>query len=138
MSERAGGRLLGADCHAPPRPQCAIFAAPNRGLYPFALNSRLGALGGAVAEKLILVGLIPEVMVIHADEQVVWISDAGHLKVEFDPKRCPFSSNVFQAPAGMRLMSGTPRPGTKPSSYKYRLWLNDQLIGGGEIILREK
>ncbi len=91
-----------------------------------------------MAEKLILVGLIPEVMVIHPDEPVVWLSDSGHLKVEFDPHRCPFSSNVFQAPAGMRLISGTPRPGTKPGSYKYRLWLNDQLIGTGEIILRER
>ena len=91
-----------------------------------------------MAEKVILVGLIPEVMVIQPDEQVVWLSDAGHVRVEFDPNRCPFSSNVFQAPAGMRLLSGTPRPGTKPGSYKYRLWLNDQMIGGGEIILREK
>jgi hypothetical protein len=89
-------------------------------------------------EKLVLVGLIPEAMVISADEQVVWVSDAGQLKVEFDPNRCPFSSNVFQAPAGMRLLSGPPRPGTKPASYKYRLWLNDQLIGMGEVILREK
>ena len=91
-----------------------------------------------MAEKLVLVGLIPEVMVIHPGDQVAWLSDAGHLKVEFDPNRCPFSSNVFQAPAGMRLLSGTPRPGTKPGSYKYRLWLNDQLIGGGEVILRER
>lgn len=91
-----------------------------------------------MAEKLILVGLIPEVLVIQPDEQVVWLSDAGNLKVEFDPNRCPFSSNVFQAPVRMRLSSGTPRPGTKPGSYKYRLWLNDQMIGGGEIILREK
>jgi len=91
-----------------------------------------------MAEKLILVGLIPEVLVIQPDEQVVWLSDAGHLKVEFDPNRCPFSSNVFQAPVRMRLSSGTPRPGTKPGSYKYRLWLNDQMIGSGEIILRTK
>ncbi len=91
-----------------------------------------------MAEKLVLVGLIPEVMVIQPGDQVAWLSDAGHLKVEFDPNRCPFSSNVFQAPAGMRLLSGTPRPGTKPGSYKYRLWLNDQLIGGGEVILRER
>ena len=91
-----------------------------------------------MVEKLILVGLIPEVLVIQPDEQVVWLSDAGHLKVEFDPNRCPFSSNVFQAPVRMRLSSGTPRPGTKPGSYKYRLWLNDQRIGSGEIILREK
>ncbi len=91
-----------------------------------------------MAEKLILVGLIPEVVVIQPDEQVAWLSDAGQLRIEFDPNRCPFSSNVFQAPAGMRLLSGTPRPATKPGSYKYRLWLNDQLIGGGEVLLREK
>ncbi len=91
-----------------------------------------------MAEKLILVGFIPEVMALRPDDQVVWLSDAGHLRIEFDPHRCPFSSNVFQAPAGMRLLSGTPRPGTKPGSYKYRLWLNDQMIGSGEIILREK
>lgn len=91
-----------------------------------------------MAEKLVLVGLIPEVTVVHPDEQVMWFSDAGHMKVEFDPNRCPFSSNVFQAPAGMRLLSGTPRPGAKPASYKYRLWLNDQLIGSGEVIVRQK
>lgn len=91
-----------------------------------------------MSEKTILVGLIPETMVIEAEEQVAWISNAGSLKIEFDPNRCPFSSNVFQVPAGMRLLSGTPRPGTKPGSYRYRLWLNDQLVGGGEVVLREK
>ena len=90
-----------------------------------------------MAEKLVLVGLIPEAMVISAKDQVAWVSDAGHLRIEFDPNRCPFSSNVFQAPPGMRLLSGTPRPGAKPASYRYRLWLNEQLIGGGEVILRE-
>ncbi len=90
-----------------------------------------------MAEKLILVGLIPETMVIGPADQVAWVSDAGSLKIEFDSKRCPFSSNVFQAPAGMRLLSGTARPGTKGGSYRYRLWLNDQLIGQGEVILRD-
>lgn len=91
-----------------------------------------------MAEKLVLVGVIPEVVVIHSDEQVAWYSDAGNLKVEFDPKRCPFSSNVFQAPPGMRLLSGTPRPGTKPGAYKYKLLINDLAIGIGEVIIREK
>ncbi len=91
-----------------------------------------------MTEKLVLVGFLPQVVAITPQEQVVWLSDAGHLKIEFDPKRCPFSSNVYQAPAGMRLLSGTPRPGTKPGSYKYRLWLNDQMIGTGEVLLREK
>ncbi len=91
-----------------------------------------------MAEKLVLVGLLPEIVVIGPSEQVCWVSDAGQLKIEFDPNRCPFSSNVFQAPAGMRLLSGTPRPGCNPGAYKYRLWLNEQVIGGGEVLLREK
>jgi len=91
-----------------------------------------------MAEKLVLVGVIPEVVVIHANEQVTWLSDAGNLKVEFDPKRCPFSSNVFQAPPGTRLLSGTPRPGIKPGAYKYKLSINDQVVGNGEIIIRER
>jgi hypothetical protein len=91
-----------------------------------------------MAEKPVLVGVIPEAVVIGPDDQVSWMAGESVLKVEFDPHRCPFSSNMFQAPAGMRLLSGTPRPGTKPGSFKYRLWLNDQLVGSGEIILREK
>ena len=91
-----------------------------------------------MAEKLVLVGLIPDAIVIEPNEQVAWVSTAGTMKVEFDPNRCPFQSNVFQAPAGMRLLSGTPKPGTKPGSYKYRLALNDQFVTTGEVILREK
>ena len=91
-----------------------------------------------MTEKLVLIGLLPEAIVIHTGEQVVWVSNSGNLKVEFDPNRCPFSSNVFQAPPGMRLQSGTPRPGTKPGAYKYRLSLNDQVVAHGEVIVREK
>jgi len=89
-------------------------------------------------EKLVLVGVIPEAVVIESAEQVVWLSDSGTLKIVFDPNRCPFQSNVFQAPAGRQLQSGPARPGINPGSYKYRLWLNDQPIGQGEVILREK
>jgi hypothetical protein len=92
----------------------------------------------AMAEKLVLVGVIPEIVVIGPAEQVVWLSDAANLRIEFDPNRCPFQSNVFQAPPGRQLQSGPPRPGTNPGSYKYRLWMNDQPIGHGEVILREK
>jgi hypothetical protein len=92
----------------------------------------------SMAEKTILVGVIPEAMVIGPSDQVAWVAGEGQLKVEFDPNRSPFASNIFQAPAGMRLLSGTPRPGTKPGTFRYRLWLNDQCIGSGEIILREK
>jgi hypothetical protein len=92
----------------------------------------------SMAEKLVLVGVLPEIVVIAPDEQVVWLSDTGNLKIQFDPNRCPFQSNVFQAPPGRQLQSGPPRPGTNPGAYRYRLWLNEQPIGNGEVILREK
>jgi len=91
-----------------------------------------------MAERPVLVGLIPQAVVLDPGDQVSWFSDAGILKVEFDANRCPFSSNVFQAPEGMRLMSGPVVMGTKSGSYKYRLWLNDQMVGRGEVVVREK
>src|SRR6202035_515767 len=91
-----------------------------------------------MAQRPVLVGLIPQAVVLDAGDQVSWISDAGNLRVEFDVNRCPFTSNVFQAPAGMRLLSGPPRIGTKDGTYKYRVWLNDQMVGQGEVILRGK
>jgi len=54
-----------------------------------------------MAERPVLVGLIPQVVVLDPGDQISWISDAGNLRVEFDVNRCPFSSNIFQAPAGM-------------------------------------
>ncbi len=90
-----------------------------------------------MAEKIVMVGVIPEVVAISPSEQVVWFADFGNLKVEFDPNRCPFLSNIFQAPAGMRLHSGNPRPGTKPGSYKYSLLINERIVGYGEVIVRE-
>jgi hypothetical protein len=92
----------------------------------------------AMPEKLVLVGVIPEIVVIGPADQVVWLSDTANLRIEFDPNRCPFQSNVFQAPMGRQLQSGPPRPGVNPGGYKYRLWMNDQPIGQGEVILREK
>jgi hypothetical protein len=91
-----------------------------------------------MAERPVLVGLIPQAVVLDQGDQVSWISDAGTLRVEFDTNRCPFSSNIFQAPVGMRLLSGPAVSGTKAGSYKYRLWLNDQMVGRGEVIVREK
>jgi hypothetical protein len=91
-----------------------------------------------MAERPVLVGLVPAVVVLEPGDQVSWISDSGNLRVEFDINRCPFSSNIFQAPAGMRLLSGPPRAGVKAGSFKYRLWLNEQIVGQGEVILREK
>src|SRR5260370_17818287 len=90
-----------------------------------------------MAERPVLVGLIPQAVVIDEGDQVSWISDAGNLRVEFDANRCPFSSNVFQAPAGMRLLSGPPRPASKAATYKYRVWLNDQRLAPGTSTLRE-
>jgi len=91
-----------------------------------------------MADKLVLVGVVPETIVVDPGEQVVWYSNAGNLKVEFDPQRCPFASNVFQAPPGVRLSSGATRPGLNPGSYKYRLSLNDQVVGHGEVLVRGK
>ena len=91
-----------------------------------------------MADKLVLVGVLPEVVLIEDADQVVWMAESGNLRVEFDPQRCPFSSNVFQAPPGVPLMSGTPRVGVKPGSFKYRLALNDQVIAHGEVIIRAR
>jgi len=91
-----------------------------------------------VAEKLVLVGVLPEVLALDPGEQVVWFSNSGNIKIEFDPQRSPFSSNIFQAPSGVRLMSGALRPGLSPGSYKYRLSINEQVVAHGEILLRAK
>jgi hypothetical protein len=91
-----------------------------------------------VAEKMVRVGVLPEVIVLDAGDQAVWYSNAGNMKIEFDSQRCPFSSNVFQAPPGIRLLSGPTRPGVNPGSYRYKLSLNDVIVAHGEILLREK
>ena len=90
------------------------------------------------AEKIVMVGVIPEVVGLDAGDQVTWFSNAGNIKVEFDPQRCPFASNIFQAPPGVRLSSGPPRAGLNPGSYKYRLSLNDVIVAHGEVLLRSK
>jgi hypothetical protein len=91
-----------------------------------------------MADKPILVGIFPDIVVLDGNDQVVWQPLAGNLRVEFDPQRTPFGSNVFQAPEGTRLQSGPARIGVNPGSYKYRLFLNDQLIGNGEVLIRPK
>jgi hypothetical protein len=90
-----------------------------------------------MADRNVLVGVFPEVVVLEPGDQVSWLCDAGNLRVEFDANRCPFSSNVFQAPPGVRLQTGPPRPGSRAVGYKYRLWINDQMVGRGEVLLRE-
>jgi hypothetical protein len=90
------------------------------------------------AEKMVMVGVLPEVVVIDPGEQVTWFSNAGNLKIEFDPQRSPFASNVFQAPPGVRLSSGPARSGLNPGSYRYRLSLNDVVVAHGEVLLRGK
>lgn len=91
-----------------------------------------------MAEKRVMVGMLPEVVVLDPGEQVEWISNAGNLKIEFDPQRCPFSSNIFQAPPGVRLVSGPARSGLAAGSFKYRLSLNDVVLTQGEVLLRTK
>jgi len=87
---------------------------------------------------MVMVGVLPEAVVIDPGEQVVWFSNAGNIKIEFDAQRSPFSSNVFQAPPGVRLSSGTTRPGLNPGSYRYRLSLNDVVVAHCEVVLRGK
>jgi hypothetical protein len=101
------------------------------------LAGERGAEVFAVMDKRVIVGIFPDVIVLSGNDQAEWVSPSATLRVEFDPKRCPFSSNVLQAPAGMRLLSGPPVLGTKPGSYKYRVSLNDVVIGTGEILIRE-
>ena len=60
-----------------------------------------------MAERPVLVGLIPQAVVIDPGDQVSWISDAGKERLE------------------SAIRAG-------------RLWLNDQLVGQGEVILRDK
>ena len=91
-----------------------------------------------MSEKTVLVGLTPEIVVVDPGDQVSWVSNTGNLKIEFDAARCPFPSNVLQAPPGVRLLSGPVRRGLTPGSYKYRLMLNDTVVGQGEIFLRAK
>ena len=62
-----------------------------------------------MSEKMVMVGVLPEAVVIDPGEQVVWFSNAGNIKIEFDPQRCPFGSNVMQAPPGVRI-SERPSP----------------------------
>jgi hypothetical protein len=91
-----------------------------------------------MAEKHVLIGIVPQVIAIGPGDQVVWVCDSGNIKIEFDANRCPFLSNVFQAPEGVRLLSGVPRPGAVPTTYKYSLFLNDLRVGTAEVVLREK
>ncbi|HUA00161.1 MAG TPA: hypothetical protein VMB02_07515 [Candidatus Aquilonibacter sp.] len=90
------------------------------------------------AEKIVTVGVVPEVVALEAGDQVTWFSNAGNLKIEFDPQRSPFSSNVFQAPPGVRLSSGALRSGLNPGAYRYRISLNDIVVGHGEVLVRGK
>ncbi|MGH9717121.1 MAG: hypothetical protein ACRD4R_10400 [Candidatus Acidiferrales bacterium] len=91
-----------------------------------------------MAEKIVLVGVIPEVVAIDPGEQVVWFSNSGNLKIEFDPHRSPFAANIFQAPPGVRLSSGNARAGSNPGSYRYKLSLNDVVVTHGEVLIRGK
>lgn len=90
------------------------------------------------AEKIVMIGVVPEVVALDPGDQVTWFSNAGNIRIEFDPQRCPFASNIFQAPPGVRLSSGTPRAGSNPGTYKYRFSVNDVVVGHGEVLLRGK
>ena len=94
--------------------------------------------GFRVTDKMVMAGIMPDVVVLDPGEQIVWFSNAGNIKIEFDAQRSPFSSNVFQAPPGIRLVSGPARAGLNPGSYRYRLSLNDVVVGQAEVLFRNK
>lgn len=85
-----------------------------------------------------MIGIVPETISLEQGENAVWFSNAGILKVEFDANRCPFLSNIFQAPEGVQLESGPVRAGANPGSYRYRFFLNDLASGHGEVVVRGK
>jgi hypothetical protein len=91
-----------------------------------------------MAEKLVLIGVFPDITILEKSDQIVWNSLSTNLRVEFDPNRCPFKSNVFQGPAGSQLQSGPSRIDAAAGSYKYRFFMNDQFVGNGEVIIRPK
>lgn len=101
-------------------------------------HSPLRGAKGPMPEKIIFVGLMPDVIVLDPGDEAVWLCNAGMLRIEFDAHRCPFSSNVLQTPEGVQLSSGPVRHGIKSGSYSYRVALNDAPAGVGEIIIREK
>src|SRR6266568_4969115 len=54
------------------------------------------------------------------------------------PATCAWNSMRIGVPFPRISFRRPPRAGSKAATYKYRLWLNDQLVGHGEVILREK
>jgi len=54
-----------------------------------------------MAEKMVLVGVVPETMVIGLADHVSWVAGEGQLKVEFDPNAARLV-NIFQAPAACK------------------------------------
>jgi len=48
---------------------------------------KMESVSGKWLRRPVLVGLIPQAVVLDAGDQVSWISDAGNLRVEFDVNR---------------------------------------------------
>ena len=51
-----------------------------------------------MAERPVMVGLVPQAVVLDPGDQVSWFSDAGNLKVEFDANRCPDPAGLQSGP----------------------------------------
>ena len=86
----------------------------------------------------VMVGVCPRVVGLGPGDRGTWFAKAATLETDSAPPRSPFASNVFQAPAGVRLSSGPTRSGLNPGSYRYRLSLNDVVVAHGEVLLRGK
>ena len=63
-------------------------------------------------EKMVMVGVLPEAVVVDPGDQVVWFSNAGNLKIEFDSQRSPVRLEHFSSAPGRPPIqrSHAPRP----------------------------
>ncbi len=87
-------------------------------------------------DKMVIVGILPETVVLDPGEQAVWYSNVGNIKIEFDPQRCPFSSNGMQAPPGSSALQAAPLAlDSILARGEWReLALNDVVMLQGEVI----
>ena len=70
-------------------------------------------------EKMVMVGLLPEVVVIDPGDQVSWLSNAGNLKIEFDSRSAArFPPMCFRRLPASVFRAAPRAPASTPGSYK--------------------
>ena len=65
-----------------------------------------------MAEKLVLVGVIPEIVVIGPSDQVVWLSDTANLN-RIRSQSMPISIEYLPGASGTPTAKRSPAPGHK-------------------------